>query len=105
MEAWAARCEQGAVVRELEENAACVVAGELGDAGGGLDQASHRADHQRVAEGFLGGQLGEDLEVHLPGYLGEIHTHRSAINFELKTFCQDSKSAFYSIQTEGKKNI
>lgn len=86
-----ARCEEGDVVRELEENAACVVAGELEDAGEGLDQALHRADHQRAVEGFLGGQLGEDLEVHLPGYLREIQTHNSAINFELKIFGPDSQ--------------
>lgn len=100
MEAWAARCEEGDVVRELEENAACVVAGELEDAGEGLDRALHRADHQRAVEGFLGRQLGEDLEVHLPGYLREIQTHSSAINFELKIFGPDLKSAFYSVQTK-----
>lgn len=93
------------MVRELEENAACVVAGELEDAGGGLDRALHRADHQRAAEGFLGGQLGEDLEVHLPGYLREMQTRSAAINFELKNFGPDSKSAFYSVQTEGKKYL
>lgn len=96
MEAWAARCEEGDVVRGLEENAACVVAGELEDAGEGLDRALHRADHQKAVEGFLGGQL----EVHLPGYLRDIQTHSSAINFELKIFGPGSKSAFYSVQTE-----
>lgn len=92
-------------MRELEENAACVVAGELEDAGVGLDRALHRASHQRAAEGFLGGQLGEDLEVHLPGYLREIQIHSAAINSELKIFDPDSKSAFYSAQTKGGKKI
>lgn len=92
------------MVHELEENVACVVAGELEDAGEGLDRALHRAGHQRAVEGFLGGQLGEDLEVHLPGYLREIQTHSSAISFELKIFVPDSKSALYSVQTE-EKNI
>lgn len=59
------------MVREVEENAACVEVGELEGAGVGLDQAVHRADHQKGARDFLVDLLEENLQVHLPGYLME----------------------------------
>lgn len=76
-------CGEGDVARGVEGNAACVVVGELEDAGVGLDRAVRQADHQKVVGGFLEDHPGENLEVHLeahlPGYLMEVQTQSKAL--------------------------
>lgn len=48
-----------------------MVVGELEGAEAGLDQGVHQADHQKGVGDFLEDLLGENLQVHLPGYLME----------------------------------
>lgn len=55
----------------MEGSAACVAVGELEGAEVGLDQAVHQADHRKWVEDFLEDLLGENLQVHLLGYLIE----------------------------------
>lgn len=81
--AWVAHCEEGGVVRALEENAACVAAGGQEDAAEASDQAVRRAVHRRESGGFQEGHQGEDLVVHLPGYLRGTHTYSTAVKLEL----------------------
>lgn len=46
-----------------------MVVGEPEDVGVGLYRAVRQADHQKGVGCFLEDHLGENLEVHLPGYL------------------------------------
>lgn len=73
------------MVREVEENAACVEVGELEGVGVGLDQAVHQADHQKGAGDFLVDLLEENLQVHLPGYLMEKKERK--LKFKSNTGC------------------
>lgn len=65
MGGWEACWGERGAVREVEGSAACVAVGVLEGAEAGLDQAVHQADHRKWVEDFL----GENLQVHLPGYL------------------------------------
>lgn len=71
MGGWEACWGERGAVREAEGSAACVAVGELEGAEAGSDQAVHQADHRKWVEDFLGDLLGENLQVHLLGYLIE----------------------------------